>query len=111
MCQGNRTSLDSTTMPSDHRGAWWRSPETLIAALAAVAGALAALALLNRKPQSSVRPPTVGDALDHRPIAGDFELSGVAHVPNSSQILVLDDDTTTEIFLVEVGPDTAQTGA
>ena len=99
-------------MPShDDRTAWWRRAETLIAALAAVAAALAAMALVNRKPHSSARPVTAGDTLRHRPISsGDFELSGVAHVPNSNQMLVLDDDTTGEIFLVEVGADTTQTG-
>ncbi len=97
--------------PPDIHTAWWRRTETLIAAVAAIGGALIALALVNRKPQASGRPLTVGDTLHHRPIAGgDFELSGVAHVPNSNQLLVLDDDTLGEIFLVEVGSDTTQTG-
>src|SRR5687767_8601840 len=95
----------------DDRTPRWRWAETLIAALAAIVAALVALALVNRKPQSSGGALTVGDTIHHRPIAGgEFELSGVAHVPNSSQILVLDDDTNTEIFLVEVGPDSAQAG-
>jgi len=95
----------------DDRTPRWRWAETLIAALAAIVAALVALALVNRKPQSSGGALTVGDTIHHRPIAGgEFELSGVAHVPNSSQILVLDDDTNTEIFLVEVGPDTTQIG-
>jgi hypothetical protein len=96
---------------ADDRSSWWRSAETLIAGIAAIVAALAALALINRKPQPSGKPPTAGDTAHHRPIAGgEFELSGVVHVPNSSQILVLDDDTTGEIFLVEVGADTGQTG-
>lgn len=99
-------------MPSpENRTAWRRTAETLIAAVATIVAALIALALVNRKPQPSGRPLTVGDTVHHRPIAGgDFELSGVAHVPNSNQILVLDDDTPGEIFLVEVGADTTQTG-
>ena len=98
-------------MSPPDRGGWWRGAETLIAAAAAIGAAVVAVALFNRKPQASGTALTVGDTLHHRPIAGgDFELSGVAHVPNSSQILVLDDDTTREIFLVEVGPDTAQAG-
>src|SRR5688572_16744385 len=84
----------------------------LIAAVAAIVAALVAVALINRKPHSSGKPTPVGDTVHHRPIAhGDFELSGVAHVPNSSQILVLDDDTTKEIFLVEVGRDTTHIGS
>ena len=95
----------------DHRTPWWRRPEPLIVAVATVVGAVIALVLINRKPPSSGRPLTVGDTVRHRPIAGrEFELSGVAHVPNSSQLLVLDDDTNREIFLVEVGADTTQTG-
>src|SRR5688500_3184916 len=99
-------------MPSsDHRTPWWRGAEPLIVAVATIVGAIEALVLVNRKPQSSGRPLTVGDTVRHRPIDGrEFELSGVAHVPNSGQILVLDDDTSTEIFLVEVRPDTTQTG-
>ena len=52
-----------------------------------------------------------GDSVRHRPIAGgEFEISGVAHVPGSNQLLVLDDDTTREIFLVEVDRDSSQLG-
>ena len=99
-------------MPSsDDRTGWWRGTEAVIGGVAAIITALIAFALVSRKPHPSGKPLTVSDTVHHRPIAGgDFELSGVAHVPNSSQILVLDDDTTREIFLVEVGPDTTQTG-
>ena len=70
-----------------------------------------AFAFLSRKPQSPSNPAIAGDSVRHRPIAGgEFEISGVAHVPGSNQVLVLDDDTTGEIFLVEVAQDSTQLG-
>ena len=70
-----------------------------------------AFAFLSRKPQSPSGPAIAGDSVRHRPIAGgEFEISGVAHVPGSNQVLVLDDDTTGEIFLVEVAQDSTQLG-
>ncbi len=45
------------------------------------------------------------------PIAGgEFEASGVAHVPNSNQLLFVDDGTTREIFLMELTRDGKQQG-
>ena len=70
-----------------------------------------AFAFLSRRPQSPSSPAIAGDSVRHRPIAGgEFEISGVAHVPGSNQILVLDDDTTGEIFLVEVAQDSTELG-
>ncbi len=98
-------------MPSPEDRTGWSRTETVIAGIAAIVTALVAYAVMDRKPNSSGRPLTVRDAVQYRPIGGgEFEISGVAHVPNSNQILVLDDDTTSEIFLIEIGPDTTQTG-
>ena len=102
----------SQRMPfSSERTGRWGATEALIAGVAAIVTALVAFALVNRKPTASRSPVTVRDTVHHRPIAGgEFEISGVAHVPGTNGILVLDDDTTNEIFLVEVGRDTTQAG-
>ncbi len=84
----------------------------IVAAIAAVAAAVLAFAFVSRKSPAPSAPIPLGDSVRHRPIAGgEFEISGVAHVSGSNQLLVLDDDTTREIFLVEVGSDSTHLGA
>jgi hypothetical protein len=40
---------------------------------------------------------------------GDFEASAVAYVPNSNDVLVVDDQSESRLFLIELGRDGAQT--
>jgi hypothetical protein len=95
-------------MPSSDQGFPRRG---LILALGAIAIAAIAFVLVNRQPAPPVDTVARGNTTRLKSIAdGELELSGVAHVPNSSHILVLDDDTPGEIFLVEIGRDTAQAG-
>ena len=97
-------------MPLLDRSRWPRA-EVIVAAIAAIAAAVVALAFVSRKSPSSSPAAAPGDSVRHRPIAGgEFEISGVAHVPGSNQLLVLDDDTTREVFLIEVATDSSQLG-
>jgi Protein of unknown function (DUF3616) len=58
--------------------------------------AVIAIAVLGSGPQT------------RRIVGGDFEASGVAHVPNSNQMLVVDDESEREVFAMELRPDGAQ---
>ncbi len=98
------------TPVTSHGSSWFRV-EALVAAGVAIIAAVVALTAGTRKGPSTPSTPPDEDTVIHRPIAGgQFEASGVAHVPKSNSLFVLDDDTTREIFLIELAPDGSQTG-
>lgn len=85
-------------MPSNNPANSWLPA----AAAIVVVAALVAAYMWSREPSPPPGP---------RPVAGgELEISGVAHVPGTNKLLVLDDDTPGEIFLVEVGPDSSEAG-
>ena len=89
---------------------WFRA-ETLVAAVVAIVAAVIALTQGTRNRPAVVNDGSIEEPASHHPIAGgEFEASGVAHVPGSDALLILDDDTTREIYLVEIAADGTQKG-
>jgi len=75
-----------------------------------IAIALVAIFWAAQKMSSGAASATAGSMPP--PIAGgEFEASGVAHVPNTNQLLFVDDGTARQIFLMELTRDGKQQGA